>query len=215
MDQGKNEYVVIELKRVVTPEQKRKFSFLILAMVFNIYFKESSCAPFLRCARWPAVLIWQMEVRTLYDGPQVLVYRYLELTCLRMLRVGVSGGGSLEAVLLRLSLRKRCLIDSTLISERFMSSWICMNACSCCITTELRAAFVSSDRLCEAPPSVICDVMGLANEYGVDRLKALCEDKLKRSANSENVCLILRRAAECQVRQARNMGRFWYQVIDV
>lgn len=51
-------------------------------------------------------------------------------------------------------------------------------------------------------PDVICDVLGLADICGLNGLKVLCENILKHSVDSHNVCNLLRNADRNQVSKA-------------
>lgn len=60
-------------------------------------------------------------------------------------------------------------------------------------------SFIQSGRLSEDRPMIICEVMGLADQYGLDALKTLCENILKHSVDHENVCSILKNSDKYQV----------------
>lgn len=84
-------------------------------------------------------------------------------------------------------------INFILLPERVACQWFSVQACSCCMTVELW--LLLPGQLVEARTSLICEVISLADRFGLDQLVALCEKVLKHSVDSENVCFILERIA--------------------
>lgn len=102
-------------------------------------------------------------------------------------------------------LRKQRPVYSTLVCESVVCLCIYINGCGRQLLHDKTAESLgSSGRLCEGKVSMTCDVMGLAQEYCLDQLKALCANNLKHPVDSENVCFVLKHADEYQVRHARN-----------